>query len=156
MQRDARGAQPHGPSVLGRHWKARSLPDFFPYWPLEPGLGQETQPSPPACMLERGRESARRVKAQGRSAAAAQWADEVRAPHKVAIVQHTAAAGVCLAEAHLRPTAWHGVDGPGVRRGRRLTAAGHQRKVTHACKQSSSTCMVPSGAFQQGPFYSTG
>lgn len=48
-----------------------------------------------------------RVKAQGRGAAAAQWADEVRALHKVAIVQHTAAAGFCLTGSHLRPTAWH-------------------------------------------------
>lgn len=42
----------------------------------------------------------RRGTAQGRGAAAAQWADEVRELHKVAIVWHTVAAGFCLTESH--------------------------------------------------------
>lgn len=54
-----------------------------------------------------------RVKAQGRGAAAAQWADKVRVLHKVAIVQHDAAAGFCLTESHLHPTAWHGTGQTG-------------------------------------------
>lgn len=70
-------------------------------------------PLPQHCW---GGEGVQRVKAQGRGAAAAQWADEVRALHKVAIVQHTAAAGFCLTGSHLRPTAWHrdstGAAGP--------------------------------------------
>lgn len=44
-------AQPHGPSLLTRHLRARSLPDSLPYKPPEPGLGQEEQPSPPAGCL---------------------------------------------------------------------------------------------------------
>lgn len=99
-------------------------------------LPNKACPLPHHCS---GRESVQRVKAQGRGTAAAQWADEVRALHKVAIVQHTAAAGFCLTESHLRPTAWHGADSPGGRRGRRPTAASHQSTGRHACRQTSSS-----------------
>lgn len=60
----------------------------------------ESMSLPPALL---GQGELQRVKAQGRGAAAAQWADEVRVLHKVAIVQHTVAAGFCLTGSHRAP-----------------------------------------------------
>lgn len=95
-----------------------------------------------------------RVKAQGRGAAAAQWADEVRPLHKVAIVWHTVAAGFCLTESHLRPTVCHGAVSRGGHRGRRPTAASYQRAGRHTCWQTNSSVMLPmKQGMSAGPFF---
>lgn len=98
-----------------------------------------------------------RVKAQGRGAAAAQWADEVRALHKVAIVQHTAAAGFCLTGSHLRPTAWHrdstGAAGPRLLptgAGRHMWAKQQQPHATDEAEDSSKALFRAQAELKEG------
>lgn len=147
----ARNIQPH--ALLPREGisEQRACPISFPkgpqsqVWarrssfPQQPAAA-ESMSSPPALL---GQGELQRVKAQGRGAAAAQWADEVRVLHKVAIVQHTVAAGFCLTGSHRAPPC-----GTGTAQGGRPTAAptGANQQQPRTADEAQPCSKVPSRA----------